>query len=396
MNRSTSFSRRTDWHLDPSPIARVFFEARARPGTIDLTETNPTTVGLATPGALVSLLADPKGARYEPASLGLPSARDAVAASFRARGYQVDGRQVVISASTSEAYAWAFKLLADAGDEILVPTPSYPLFDYLARLEGVRVESYPLLPDEGFRVDVGELERRVGPRTRALVVVHPNNPTGSLVREDDAARIDEIAAKHGLAVISDEVFLDYVRAPLPAGFRGSFFGERAALTLVLGGLSKSCCAPQLKLGWTLVCGPERRAAEAIERLEVIADTFLSVSTPIQLALPSILERRTAIQAELNGRIEANLRELDRVTAAASVMRRLPCHGGWTALVHVPRVLGEEAWVTQLAQEAGVLVQPGYFFDLRDGGTLVVSLIVEAERFRDGVERAADLVARLSA
>lgn len=391
---SPAFSRRTDWHLEPGVVSRAFAEARARGPVLDLTETNPTVVGLAQPAKLVPLLADDAGARYEPAALGLPSAREAIASLYRVDGYDVTSARIAISASTSEAYAWCFKLLADPGDEVLVPTPSYPLFDYLARLEGVRAAPYPLLPEEGFRVDVAELERRIGPTTRAIVVVHPNNPTGTLVREDDAAHIDEIAAARGLAVVSDEVFLDFVRAPIPAGLRASFVGPRAALTLVLGGLSKSCCSPQLKLGWTVVCGPDPAVGAALERLEVIADTYLSVSTPVQAALPAIFAARPAIQAELRGRVDENLATLDEIVERTPVLRRPASHGGWTALVQVPRVLEEETWVLRLALEHGVLVQPGYFFDLHDGGTLVLSLISPPDVFREGTNRLAALVHRV--
>lgn len=391
MTRTPPFSRRTDWHLEPGAVARTFAEARARGPVLDLTETNPTIVGLVEPAKLLPLLGSAAGARYEPSALGLAAAREAIARQYRAEGHDVTSARVAISASTSEAYAWCFKLLADPGDEVLVPTPSYPLFDYLARLEGVKAEPYPLLPEEGFRVDVDALERRIGPRTRAIVVVQPNNPTGTLVREDDARRLDEIAAARGLAVISDEVFLDFVREPRPAGLRGSFVGPRAALTIVLGGLSKSCCSPQLKLGWLVVCGPEPVAASALERLEIVADTYLSVSTPVQAALPRIFEARPAIQRELTRRLDDNLASLDDVIARTPVLRRAPSHGGWTALVQVPRVLEEDAWISRLARERGVLVQPGYFFDLHDGGTLVLSLIVPPNAFREGALRLAALV-----
>ncbi|NUO51460.1 MAG: pyridoxal phosphate-dependent aminotransferase [Polyangiaceae bacterium] len=383
------FSRRASFALEMSAVAEAFAQVRASAAPFwDLTETNPTRVGLRAPEELVTMLGDPAGARYEPQPFGLESARDAVAASYRERGIEVRASRVVLGSSTSEAYSWAFKLLADAGDEVLVPSPSYPLFEYLAGLEGVVVATYPLVHAERFRVDVGALERRIGPRTRAIVVVSPNNPTGTLVREEDAEAIDRIAAERGLAVVADEVFGLYLREPLPAGLQRTFIGERRALTLVMSGLSKECCAPQLKLGWTVACGPDDLVEAALARLEVIADTYLSVSTPVQVALPKILAARAAIVSELRARIETNLRVLDDALAAAGPevpIARLPIHGGWTALVTVPRIITEEAWVLGLARERRVLVQPGFFFDLTDGGVLALGLITVPDTFRKGVE-----------
>lgn len=343
-------------------------------------------------------LSDPAGARYEPAPFGLDAAREAVARGYRERGLDVDAAHVILGSSTSEAYSWAFKLLADAGDGVMVPSPSYPLFEYLAGLEGVGITTYPLIPTEGFRVDIDELERRIGPHTRAIVLVHPNNPTGTLVREDDAEAIDRIAAERGIAVIADEVFGLYLREPVPPALRRSFIGARRALTLVMSGLSKECCAPQLKLGWTVVCGPDDLVTAALSRLEVIADTYLSVATPVQIALPQILTARAEIVAELRERIETNLATLDRAIAAAGAeapIARLPLHGGWTALVTVPRVMPEEAWVLALARERKVLVQPGFFFDISDGGTLAVSLIVDPGTFRTGIEAVVQAVSAVS-
>ncbi len=388
-NPPPRFSRRASFALEPSAVAEAFAQVRASAAPFwDLTETNPTRVGLRAPEALATMLADPAGARYEPEPFGLSSARRAVASSYRERGIEVLPSRVVLGSSTSEAYSWAFKLLADAGDEVLVPTPSYPLFEYLAGLEGVVVTNYPLVHAERFRVDVAALERRIGPRTRAIVVVSPNNPTGTLVREEDAEAIDRIAAERGLAVIADEVFGLYLREPLPAGLRRTFIGERRALTFVMSGLSKECCAPQLKLGWTIACGPEDQVEAALARLEVIADTYLSVSTPVQVALPRILAERAPIVGELRDRIETNLRALDDALAAAGPevpIARLPIHGGWTALVTVPRIVSEETWVLELARNRRVLVQPGFFFDISDGGVLSLSLIVPPDVLRKGVE-----------
>ncbi|NUP05711.1 MAG: pyridoxal phosphate-dependent aminotransferase [Polyangiaceae bacterium] len=390
------FSKRASWDLSVSDVADATRRARdAHADPIDLTESNPTRVGLASIAGLPALLARDEADRYDPDPCGMLGAREAVAAYYAERGYAVDPSRVILSASTSEAYAWLFKLLCDDGDEVLVPTPSYPLFSYLAGLEGARVETYPLVRADGFRVDTSELARKArSPRARAVVVVAPNNPTGTLLHEEDARAVEAIAAEHGLALIVDEVFSDYVWSPSPH-LRRSFVGASTCATFVLSGLSKVCCAPGLKLGWMVSSGPDALVREAAARLEVIADTFLSVATPVQIALPDILARRSAIQAEVRARIETNRAELARAVGASSSksVRVVPSDGGWTSLVEVPRVMGEDAWVTLLAERDGVLVQPGFFFDLDDGGTLAVSLIVEPDRFRRGV---ASLVARVDA
>lgn len=381
-------SGRTAWDLAESRLSRVLGEARAR-GAIDLTESNPTRVGLSTPARVVTELASPASAVYEPEARGLRAAREAVAGYYEARGERVRVEQIVLTASTSEAYGFLFKLLCDPGDAVLVPTPSYPLFGYLAALEHVETRSYPLLREERFRVDLAALERRIDDRTRAIVVVAPNNPTGTLLHEDDAAGLERIACSHGLALIVDEVFVDYLhRAPAEPHLRTRWTSPGEAVTFVLNGLSKACCAPQLKLGWIVAVGPERRVAPALGRLELVADTYLSVGTPVQRALPFVLGERAAIQAELLGRIRRNLVALDARLAASShgVVRRLPADGGWTGLIELPRLMDEEAWVAALAERAEVLVQPGYYFDIEGGRTFALSLIAEEDRFVTGVER----------
>lgn len=383
------FSRRVSWDLTASDASLVAREARRRhPDLNDLTETNPTRVGLVEPARAAALVGGEGATCYAPDARGTLPAREAVSGYYASRGLAVDPEQVVLSASTSEAYSWLFKLLCDEGDEVLVPTPSYPLFSYLAVLEGARVVTYPLMREEGFKVDTDELARRASsPRVRAIVVVAPNNPTGTALFEDEARAIDRLAAERGVPVIVDEVFGDYFAPQAPAGVCRSYVGEREALSFVLSGLSKVCCAPGMKLAWTVVQGPTRAVREAIERLEVVADTFLSVSTPVQLALPEVLARRPAIQRELGARIATNRAALARAVANASsgALRVAPSHGGWSCLLEVPRVGSEDDWVRRLALDAAVLVQPGYFFDLTDGGTLVVSSIVDPGRFEAGVQ-----------
>jgi aspartate/methionine/tyrosine aminotransferase len=381
------FSRRTAWDRSENPLSRALARARAEGrALVDLTEGNPTRAGLGD-GGLVSLLGHPRGAAYAPSALGDRAAREAVARYYEDRGLVASPDRICLSASTSEAYGWLFKLLCERGDEVLVPAPSYPLFSYLAALEDVTLTAYPLVRAEGFRIDLAALEAASGPRTRAVVLVHPNNPTGTFVRRDEAAAVAALCRARGLALVVDEVFGDYAFGRLPGDRRPSFAGEHGALTFVLSGLSKVVAQPQLKLGWIAVSGPPSLADEAMGRLEVIADTYLSVSTPVQLALPEILARRGPIQAALRARTAANLAALDAAIAAAGAhapVRRLAADGGWYAVLEVPRTREEDAWVEILAREEGVIVHPGYFFDFAEEGTLVVSLLPEEEAFRAAI------------
>lgn len=384
------FSRRTAWDRSENAHALALARVRAegRP-LVDLTESNPTRAGLGN-GDLVALLGHPRGAAYSPAALGHPDARAAVARYYADRGLGVAEGRVCLSASTSEAYGWLFKLLCERGDEVLVPAPSYPLFSYLAALEDVTLTPYPLVRAERFRIDLAALEAAAGPRTRAIILVHPNNPTGTFVRRDEARALADLCRARGLALVVDEVFGDYPLGPLPADRLPSFAGEDRALTFVLSGLSKVVAQPQLKLGWIAVSGPSSLAEEAMGRLEVIADTYLSVASPVQLALPEILARRGPIQAALRARTARNLAAIDDAIVAAgehAPVRRLPADGGWYAMLEVPRTRDEDAWVELLAREDGVIVHPGYFFDFAEEGTLVVSLLPEEEPFRDAIGRA---------
>ena len=387
--KAPPFTRRTAWDRSANLLAEELARAKgAARALVDLTEGNPTRCGFGGSG-LCALLGHPRGAAYAPAALGDAGARAAVAGYYHERGQSVPASRVCLAASTSEAYGWLFKLLCERGDEVLVPAPSYPLLAFLAALEDVTLTPYPLARAEHFRVDLAALEARVGPRTRAVVLVHPNNPTGSFVRRDEAAAIERIARAHGLALLVDEVFGDYPLGALPADRLPSFAGEREALTFVLSGLSKVAAQPQLKLGWIAVGGPEALAAEALGRLEVIADTYLSVSTPVQLALPEILARRGPIQAAIRARTAENLAALDAAIAAAgeeAPVRRLPVDGGWYAILEVARTRGEDAWVDLLVREEGIVVHPGYFFDFAEEGYLVVSLLPEAAVFREAIAR----------
>ena len=295
---------------------------------------------------------------------------------------EVSPSRILLTASTSEAYSYLFKLLANPGDEILVPRPSYPLFEALAGLDSVRAVQYPLRYDGVWHVDFDALERAVTWRTRAMVVVNPNNPTGSFLKRDEAARLEIFAAGRALAILSDEVFADYGFGEDPARVV-TLADTRTALTFVMSGLSKIAGLPQMKLGWIVASGPGNE--RALDRLEWIADTFLSVATPVQVALPRLLEISEGIRAQIRARTAANLALLRALTlrSAANV---LTVEGGWYAVLQVPRTQSEEQWAIALLRDYNVLVQPGFFYDFESEAFLVVSLLTEAATFEKGVRR----------
>jgi hypothetical protein len=352
---------------------------------LDLTETNPTRAGLCCPKGLLALLGRSAGRRYDPAPFGIESAREAVAADFERRGARVSPVRIVLTASTSEAYGFLFKLLCDPGDEILVPRPGYPLFEFLAALDTVQVRGYPLRHDGAWHVDLDALRAAVSPRTRAIVVVSPGNPTGAYLAKAEMDALETLASERDVALISDEVFSDFVLAGDPRR-PPSLAHDGPALAFTLGGLSKSCGLPQLKLTWMAVSGPTERRREALERLEVVADTYLSVSTPVQLAAPKILARVEELQAPIRDRTRGNLESLRARLDARSPASLLEPEGGWAAVLRVPATLSEEERVTRLLEERDVHVLPGYFFDFPQEAYLVVSLLPDPATFEEGVDR----------
>jgi alanine-synthesizing transaminase len=379
------FSSRTRFDLRPNRLA-LAREAKRQTGTpvLDLTESNPTRVGLPYPGDLLLPLADRAALRYEPAAPGSLLARQAVAEDHARRGVRIEPDRLLLTASTSEAYAFLLKLLCDPGDAILVPHPGYPLFDFLAAVESVRVDAYPLEYDRRWRVDVAALREKVTPETRAVVVVSPNNPTGSFLRKEERAAIEDLCAERGLALISDEVFADFALQEVPdRAFSLARGGP--ALAFALGGLSKSCALPQVKLGWIAVSGPEALRSEARSRLELVADTFLSVSTPVQVAAPTLLRRLPELQAPIRARLAHNHAEL-AARVADSPATLLDTEAGWSAVLRVPATLSEEERVLRLLEEHDVLVHPGYFFDFPSEAYLVLSLLPEPGAFAEGLER----------
>jgi len=373
------FSRRVPDDLTPTAWGR----ARAARGTVpyDLTVSNPTLCGFAYPHGLLDPLRDPSALQYRPDPKGLRSAREAVAREYGARGVVVDPEDIVLTASSSEAYGFLFKLLCDPGDTVLVPTPSYPLFEHLASLEGVRVARFLLEPANGWQP--GLVEPAVAKSARAAILVHPNNPTGSWI---DLSAAERLACSGGAAripLIVDEVFLDFPLAPhvLPK----TFAARSTGLTFTLGGLSKSRGLPQLKLSWIVVSGPDAEVAAALPALEFIADGYLSVGTPVQLALPELLARATPVRDAILARCLSNLAVMRGAVSGVPSVQLLEPGGGWSAVLRFPRVLTEDALTVELLERHGVAVHPGYFFDFPSDGYLVVSLLAEPSTFLAGLE-----------
>jgi alanine-synthesizing transaminase len=375
------FSSRIPSDRCPNRLARTLAELRAA-GTpcLDLTESNPTRAGIEYPQALLSGLADPRGLAYMPEPFGLLDARRAVSSEIARRGVAVSAERIVLTASTSEAYALLFELLCDPGDDVLVPRPGYPLFAHLARLEGIAVTPYDLVYEGRWRVDFPSIARALGPRSRAIVAINPNNPTGSCLSPDEVERLADLARARGLALIGDEVFADYVwNGATPR----SVLSQDRALAFSLGGLSKSVGLPQLKLAWVAAAGPDDLVGEALGRLEIATDAFLSVATPVQLALREILSGGAAVRERIRARIATNLGILDRLLAEHRSCRRLAADGGWYAVIQVPAPSSEEDLVVELLARDHVLVHPGYFFDFAREAFLILSLLTPEEAFRRG-------------
>ena len=386
---SYRFSVRTGWDVGESGFAAAIREARAAGRRlVDLTVSNPTVCGFAYDAeAILAPLADAGALTYDPDPRGMRVAREAVVGYYRGHGvgseFGVDADAVVLTTSTSEGYGYLFRLLSDAGDEVLVAQPSYPLFDFLADLEDVRLRTYPLFYDEGWWIDFAELERRIGPRTKAVVVVHPNNPTGHATGAAERERLQEICLQHGLALIVDEVFLDY---PLGEERLRSFaVGPHPALTFCLSGMSKIAGLPQMKVGWILGLGPEGVLREAMGRLEVIADTFLSMSAPVQLALPSWLAGRKRIQGQILSRVRGNLAVAQRIGVGSGV-EVLRVEAGWSAILRLPQMGGDRDVAEMLLREVGVVVHAGSFYGIAESGRVVVSLLGFEQEFAEGLER----------
>jgi aspartate/methionine/tyrosine aminotransferase len=413
------FSERTNWKLTRNRLTEALESLRASGVKIlDLTVSNPTRAGLRyDESSILGALSSPRAIDYDPQPKGLRQAREAVAAYYRdghdlagqarderdrdeqsARGF--DAEQIVLTTSTSEGYSYIFRLLCNPGDELLVPKPSYPLFEFLADLEDVKLVPYPLIYDHGWQMDFHSLEKAVTPRTRGVVVVHPNNPTGSYVQVHELSLLNGFCREHGskkvgsdkesLALIVDEVFLDYPHDGQP---RRSFTENQEVLTFTLSGLSKVSALPQMKVAWIAVSGPPFETAPALARLEVIADTYLSMNAPLQWATPVLLDQRKNLQKQLLDRVRGNLAELDRQLVGQKTCERLEVEGGWYAVLRVPVTKSDEDLAIELLQRDSVLVHPGHFYDFPGDGYLVLSLIAPAAEFGEGVGRVLGLMNR---
>ncbi len=379
------FAERTKWNLAANRLSEALARQMASGKRLfDLTASNPTDCGFnyeaqTILGALHNLAA----LRYEPNPKGLEAARRAVAGYYAERGATVPLDDIILTTSTSEAYSFVFRLLCNPDDELLIPAPSYPLFAFLADLQDVKLVRYALLYDHGWQIDFHGLEQAITPRTRGVIVVNPNNPTGHFVKAGELVRLNEICARREVAVIADEVFLDFALDSLGGV---SCAANSDALTFTLSGLSKICGLPQMKLAWLIASGPEEWKRQALARLEVIADTYLSPNAPVQLATPTFLEQRRGFQKQLMTRVRRNLADLDRQLAAQKTCSRLEVEGGWYAVLRVPATGSDEELAIELLTKEDVYVHPGHFFDFAGEGYLVVSLIMREKEFAKGIGR----------
>lgn len=393
------FAQRTSWNLSRNRYTKMLEEHR-RSGRelLDLTASNPTTVGLRyREDELLQALAHRGALTYEPQPKGILSAREAIAAYYAERGSHVSPDDLILTTSTSEAYSFVFRLLCNPADALLAPAPSYPLLDFLADLQDVKLVSYDLVYDHGWQIDLHSLQtatdhvQGAGGKCRAVLVVHPNNPTGSYVKAHEAEQLRRICTANEVAIVADEVFLDYSLVQTPAL---TFSANNDVLTFTLSGLSKISALPQMKIAWIAVSGPDLLKVEALRRLEVIADTYLSMNAPVQLAVRVMLEERHRVHRQLMYRMRENLAEMDSQLGAQKLCQRLEIEGGWYAVLRVPVTGSDEDLAVRLLQETDVLVQPGHFYDFPAEGHLVLSLITEQQTFRQGISRALQFIATL--
>jgi alanine-synthesizing transaminase len=381
------FSSRTSWNLSPNRYA-LALEQKRKSGTalLDLTVSNPTTCGLTyDTEKILDSLTNPAALVYEPKSKGLLVARQAVADYYAGQPNPVkfSPENIIVTTSTSEAYSFALRLLCEPGDEVLIPQPSYPLFDFLATIQDVRLVPYALVYDHGWQIDFNSLRAAITERTRAVIVVNPNNPTGSYLKSEELTELNQICAKSNLAIIADEVFLDF---PMQASAPASLATNQEVLTFTLSGLSKISGLPQMKVAWMAVSGPEQITTAALSRLDVIADTYLSMSAPIQHATPTLLECRHGFQSQLKFRLRTNLAELDSQLADQRHCTRLDVEAGWYATLRVPVTQSDEDLAVALIEKENVIVHPGHFFDFEQEGFLILSLMTPEDVFQEGVQR----------
>jgi len=394
---SSFFARRTGWNLIPNAYSEALAaHRRAGRKLLDLTVSNPTIVGLHYSYAeLLSSLVHREALTYEPQPKGLLIAREPIAHYYAEKGSDLTPEDLILTTSTSEGYSYVFRLLCNPGDAVLVCIPSYPLFEFLGDLQDVKLVPYELVYDHGWQIDFHSLQsaidgaHRAGTQCRAVLVVHPNNPTGSYVKRHEVEELNRICNATGLAIVADEVFLDYGLTAAPSI---TFTSNTNVLTFTLSGLSKISALPQMKVAWVATSGPAALKADALSRLEVIADTYLSMNTPMQWAIPAMLDQRHDIQRQLLTRIRGNLEELDSQLARQSLCRRLDVEGGWYAVVRVPVMATDEEFAIALLRQIGVVVHPGHFYGFVADGYIVMSLITPREEFSEGITRLLTFVA----
>lgn len=379
------FASRTGWDLSVNKFTTAL-EKHKKSGKqlLDLTASNPTECGFEyAADKILDALSSPAAMEYQPVAKGLLSARRAVAKYYREKSIAVSEENILLTTGTSEAYSYIFRLLCEPDDEILAPRPSYPLFEFLANIQDVKLTGYSLVYDHGWQMDLSSVRAAIGPRTRAIIVVNPNNPTGSYVQPDELEELNKLCSEQDLALISDEVFHDFA---LRQRERTDFAANQDALTFTLSGLSKIAGLPQMKVAWMVVSGPDKLRKQAVDRLDVIADTYLSMSAPIQHALPQLLESRHGFQTQLKARLAANLAVLDKLLVQHHVCTRLEVDAGWYAILRVPAMRTDEDVTIALLEERGVLVHPGHFFDFEQDGHLVLSLMTGERDFAEGAKR----------
>jgi alanine-synthesizing transaminase len=367
------FAKRTNWNFTPNRLSEALAAHRvAGKPLLDLTISNPTECGFEyDSSAILGALSNPAALAYEPNPRGLEFARLAVADYYADRGDHVSVEDIFLTTSTSEAYSYVFRTLCDPGDELLIPSPSYPLFDFLADIQDVKLARYLLIYDHGWQMDFHALEQAITPRTRGVIVVNPNNPTGNFVKSSEMAKLSAICSAREIAIIADEVFLDFAHE---GKRQASFAANRGALTFTLSGLSKICGLPQMKAAWLIASGPQAWKRGALARLEVIADTLLSVNAPVQLAIRRFLEQRHSFHRQVMSRVQRNLAELDHQLSAQSAVSRLKVEGGWCAVLRVPATRSDEDLAIELLTKRGVAVHPGHFYEFPADGFLVLSLL----------------------
>jgi alanine-synthesizing transaminase len=395
------FADRTNWNLTPNRLSEALAQhLSAGKRIFDLSASNPTEGGFEYNGeSILHALCDEAALTYVPDPKGLLRARQAVAEYYAGRGDEVSVEDIILTTSTSEAYSFVFRTLCNPGDELLVPAPSYPLFGFLADIHDVRLVQYPLLYDYGWQIDFHALEQAITPRTRGVIVVNPNNPTGHFVKPEDLERLNEFCSARGMAVVADEVFLDFaygessarremVRNSRPRGTASrkpaSLAVNAGALTFTMSGLSKISGLPQMKAAWLVTSGPEALKTKALERLEVIADTYLSMNTPVQLALPELLQQRHGFQKQVMTRVRRSVAELDRQLSQKKSCSRLEIEGGWYAVLRVPATRSDDDLAVELLKTKGIYVHPGHFYDFSTDGYLIVSLIMQEREFTEGI------------